>query len=88
MHDWRGKLTYYIIKASLLYSYEDFLNFCKDESGNNNLVIKNRIPEFIELIDKVINLKDFYSTVGKFKNNDIKTDSFISETLRMTCLQL
>lgn len=73
-------LSYYIIKFFLLLSYDEFIKFISD-----NMIIKNRLNEFIILLNKCIHNTSLKELINKMKNINI-TNEYIKNTLRMSAL--
>lgn len=76
-------LSYYIIKAAIIFNIDDFITFCKNNNEhimNYNKNNDNIHDRFVELIEKCCDNKEFQNIL----NNIIKTAHFDS-SLRMTC---
>jgi hypothetical protein len=79
-------LSYYIIKGSLLFNIETFLNFT-----NNKPTFTKQIKQYIELVDLGINNPEFYEAIDTYINfieNCKENNTYMLKTLRMTLLQL
>lgn len=85
-------ISYYIIKSALLYSINDFINFCYE---NNKLSIINFYESnksYVKLLDLILsslNNKDYKDLINQMLkiNRLCKKNNFIYQQLRMTCLE-
>jgi hypothetical protein len=77
-------LSYFIIKSSLLFSYNNFVDFI-----GKKLIISDRIDKFTKLINVAMYNNKFIDIINNTLNNNIiNNNKFIGKTLRMTCLQI
>jgi hypothetical protein len=76
--------SYYILKSSLLYSINDFVNFIGTDINFNN-----KLPEFEIMMDNAMNNTSYQICINHYINLLINnTNNNIRTTLRMSCLQL
>jgi len=77
-------LSYFIIKGSLLFKLDDFLNFTK-----NDIIFGDKLNDYLNLINNTIHDNQYIKHVNYFINyiNNCN-NKFIKNTLRMTCLQI
>jgi hypothetical protein len=77
-------LSYFIIKGSLLFKLDEFIDFTKE-----NIIFGEKLDDYLDLINNTIydiryieHIDYFINTINNCKNE------FIKNTLRMTCIQI
>ena len=85
-------ISYYIIKSALLFSLNDFLQFCN--SNNTESIINFKETEdayknFLKLILSSLNNKSFKNQINKAIKiiKSLSKEDYIYRNLRMTCLE-
>ena len=76
--------AYYIVKALLLYKYDDFLMWCKNH--NKNILQFNNLNAFYAFIRKTHNDPNFSEHLKKASS--IQVSDFLKKTMRMTLLEI
>jgi hypothetical protein len=91
-------MSYYIVKSALLFSLNDFMDYCSKYNDKENIMqfIENdyNYKEYMMLIIKSMKNTQFINEVNRMmkiiqnliENNH--TNKFIYNTLRMTCLEV
>jgi hypothetical protein len=82
--------SYFIVKGSLLFNLKKVIEFIKDDI--NNIVIKNDVIIFSDLVKSTLNEKYFIKINFMIKLfeyiKSIREHDFIMKTMRMTCFQI
>jgi hypothetical protein len=84
-------LSYYIIKSSLLYNVDKFMNYCFEHSiGKLNIKFnENSISEFQKLIDECLSNKSYIYKIDNILKKIDKIDKHGNfQSLRMTIVEL
>jgi hypothetical protein len=76
-------ISYFIIKTALLLNIDKFISF----ASTNNLIITNKVTQYLELVKNVISNDRYIDLVNKIWNITIP-NGFINDTLRMSSLQI
>ena len=77
-------LSYFIIKGSLLFKLDEFLEFTK-----NDIIFGNKLNDYLDLINDTLYNINYIKHIDYFIDyiNNCE-NKFIKKTLRMTCLQI
>ena len=76
--------AYYIVKALLLYKYDDFLLWCKKH--NKNILQFNNLKAFYTFIGKTYNDPNFLEHLNR--TSFLQVSDFLKKTMRMTLLEI
>lgn len=77
-------ISYFIVKTSLLMNLDLFLNFV----SINNLLITDKILQYLELIKKTIKDTKYINCVNEIMKYNDNSNNFVHNTLRMSCIQI
>ncbi len=77
-------LSYYVLKASIMFDMTNLLNFFYDD-----IYFSKRDMKFIKMIDNGLNSVLFNKTIGYYKKVHLRiTDLYVKNSLRMVMLEL
>ena len=82
IHQTTSVFSYFIIKGSLLFNIDKFVDFT-----GNDFIFGNKLDKYLKLINETLIDSQYMKHVDYFINY-VNEHHFIKKTLRMTCLQI